>query len=122
MTDFREESEVRRVEARSPHRPGTASELESELKTQLCLEVPSLISFRGDCAEVRIVDAVFRIVGLRMVQDIGGVKPDLYLFAFGDLKALAQTPVKRPRTRPCNRPLPECSARAGQRVLQHNPA
>src|SRR5688572_22245329 len=94
--------------------------LESE--AQLPLEGPVLITLLGDRPEVRVVDAELRSVGQRMVQDVGGVKPELDCLALRDLKGLAQAAVERPTARPEGTPLSQRSPFARLRVLQNNPS
>ena len=91
-----------------------------EQEAQLPLENPRLIALRGYRSESRVVDAVLRIVGLRMVQDIGGIEPKLKLLAFGNSELLVQAAIHSPTSRSDDRLLSQRSSFAWRRVLQND--
>src|SRR5262245_20307384 len=88
-----------------------------EVEAQLPLETPGLITFGADRAKVCAVYAVLRRwvhssrnKGVRMVQDVSGINPDLNLLTLSDPKALAQAAVEPPGPRSGDGPLSQCSA------------
>ena len=91
-----------------------------EQEAQLSLENPSLITLRSYRSESRVVDAVLRIVGLRMVQDIGGIEPKLKLLAFGNSELLAQAAIHCPTAWSDDSQLSHRSPFARRRVLQND--
>ena len=89
-------------------------------EAQLPQENPRLITLRGYRSESRVVDAVLRIVGLRMVHVIGAIKPILHLLAFGNSELLAQAAIHGPTAWSDDSHLSHRSPFARRRVLQNN--
>ena len=113
---LRASGEVPEARLAVENRPGDRLEIEA----QLPLEVPRLIALRGYRSESQVVDAVLRIVGLRMVQHVGAVQPKLNLLAFGNSELLAQAAIQGPTARSDDGLLSQRSPFARRCVLQEN--
>src|SRR6188472_3681861 len=92
----------------------------SEQEAQLPLKDSRLIALRGYRSESRVVDAVLRIVGLRMVHQIGGIEAKLNLLAFGNSELLVQAAIQCPTARANDCLLSKGSPFAGRWVLENN--
>src|SRR5688572_22284849 len=100
--------------------PADSPGLELEAHLSLKLAVPAL---RGDVTERDVaVDVQRGIGGLRMVEQVDRVHPELQALALSDPERLADGGIQTPCSRQFNDVLAQVAARSRQRIPQHDSA